>query len=188
MVVSEHYLERLNFVAKAEPLSRQRAVQTLYGRGMTIESKNRALRDIYHLFKDDWLIEQEPNWNFIDIKNLLKTDDRDHLPEHIEEQNWNKLINEIDKAKQQTFDDFDDLKNQFIPFDKAQEYIDWFYLYQPYLIQDLPATPAGWKSATERLDWFLDQAPDDQGCPNEMLDDAAIRYMTQWYVLNNKRD
>ena len=136
MVVTEHYLERLNFVAKAAPLSRQRAVQTLYGRGSTIESKNRALRDIYHLFKDDWLSEQEqePDWNFIEIKNLLKNGDRDHLPKQIEQQNWNKLIDEIDKAKQQTFVNFDDLKSQFVPFKEAQKYFDWFYLYLPYLI------------------------------------------------------
>lgn len=187
MVVSEHYLERLNLAAKAEPSSRQRAVQTLYGRGSTIESKNRALRDIYHLFKDDWLIKQEPDWNFIEINNLLETDDRKHLPEQIDEQHWNKLIHEIDKAKQQTFADFEDLKNQFVPFKEAQKYIDWFYLYQPYLIQNLPATPAGWKTAIKRLHWFLNQAP-NQGCPNEILDDTAVRYITQWYVLANKNN
>lgn len=180
MVVSEFYLDRLNLVAQASPSFRQRAVQTLYGRGSTIESKNRALRDIYHLFKGDW--SEQLEWRFTKINDLVKQDDNERPPAQIDEENWSKLLDEIDQAKQKTYVDFEDLKNQLPVFNDGQEYMDWFLLYLPYLVLDLQPNPEGWKAARSRLDWFLEQVPVDEGCPVEILEDLALLHMDSWYV------
>lgn len=185
-VVTENYLDKLRLVAGTSPSYRQQVVKRLYNRGGTIESKNRVLRDIYHLFKGDWLDHPDLNWRFINIDALIEPDDEKHAPGQIKETNWKELLSKIDEAKQQTFPDFETLQKTFTPIDDPQDYLDWFFLYLPYLTLNIPATKDGWTSALKRLEWFLTQIPHDQGCPEELLWDHARLYLSEWYISQNR--
>jgi len=180
MVITEHYLERLNFVANESVPFRLRAIKTLYGRGETIESKNRALRDIYYLLRGNWLTNPEPEWRFTKISELPSHRDGESPPDEVDEENWSKLLDGIEEAKQQTPENFDDLQKNFAPPNDVQGYMDWFLKYLPYLVLDLSPSNQGWTQARERLDWFLAQVPKEQGCPLEILEDKALRYMAEW--------
>jgi hypothetical protein len=178
-MVSETYLNTLDTVAQTSAIFRQKSVETLYELGKTIEGKNRALRDIYHLFKGDW--DREPTWRFTEITTLIPADNN-FRPDKISEKNWGKLLAEIDDAKRVTYNNFDALKNSSPSFNDSQQYIDWYWLYHPYLVLELPKNKKGWKTARERLDWFLDLAPSDQGCPRQALEDTGIGYISDWYT------
>ena len=164
-------------VADTDSQFRMHAVQSLLNLGQTIESNNRGLRDGYFLLRGELSDNMEPEWEFTQITDL----DTDILiPEKIELKSWSKLIELIKKAKQQTPSDFDVFKRQFKEHQDSEAYLAWFYKYVPYLVAGLVPNKDNWLKARKRLDWFLSTAP-NEGCPQELLEDHALLYITMWY-------
>lgn len=183
--MSEEYKKKLKKNSGFSQENRQKLVEELHNLGSTIEEKNRSLRDICYLLSNNWKIDDlGENWCFTNIDKLV--DDINKLakngkyePEVTIQTNWNELLAKIEDAKQKTPHSYLELTEMFpATFSDVQKYIDWFYLYLPYLVTDI-VPKENWSEAINRLNWFISKSP--TLCPIEMLKSQAMEYLINSY-------